>query len=84
MPYMSRLFRKAVENLGRTKIPPHFILRSIEANCAFWKEGYDEPIDYNKMAKIINLYLDNDNPFLVNVIHRNLDLTFLMMWESKY
>lgn len=83
IPYMSSLFRKSLENFNRTKIPPHFILRSIEANCAFWKEGYDEQIDRNKMAKIINLYIDYDNPVLVNVIHKNLDLTFLMMWREQ-
>jgi len=83
IPYMSTLFRRSLEDFDHTKIPPHYILRSIEANSAFWKEGYDEPIDRNKMVNIINLYIGYDNPFLINVIHRNLDLTFLMMWREQ-
>lgn len=83
IPYMANLFRESLENFYRTKVPPHFILRSIEANCAFWKEGYDEQINRNRMAKIINLYIGYDNPVLINAIHTNLDITYLMMHREQ-
>ena len=37
------------------QIPPHRIMHSIEANCAYWKEGYADPVNWNAVAKVMNM-----------------------------
>jgi len=65
------------------KIPPHRLMHSIEANCSFWKEGYEDPVDWNAVAKVMNTYNDCIDPFQLSTIHENLDRFFLMMWREQ-
>jgi len=68
-----------------TKTPPHNLLHSIEANCAYHKDGYDEPLSWNRFAKIMNLYHDyGDSPFLTYTIKENPERFFLMMARQQF
>lgn len=59
-------------------IAPHIYLQAIEANCAFYKEVYDEMIDWNKFADIVNLCikLEEKNTFYLWAIHKNINLFY--------
>jgi hypothetical protein len=65
------------------QIPPHIIIHSIEANCAYWKEGYRDPVTWNAIAKIINTYHDFVDTYQLNVISESLERFFLMMHREQ-
>ena len=58
---LADVLKKHSEMLGNDKkfvqTPPHRIIHSIEANCAYWKDGYREPVTWNAVVKIMNICL---------------------------
>jgi len=76
-------FHRDVDKIS--KIPPHNLLHSIEANCAYYKSGYDDQVTWKSFAQIMNLYQDyGDNPFLSYTISENIDRLFLMMARQQF
>jgi hypothetical protein len=63
--------------------PPHRIMHSIEANCAYWKQGYADPVEWNAVAKIMNTYNDWTDPFQLSTISENLSRFFLMLRREQ-
>jgi len=78
-----RLFASWSDPQKFVQIPPHRLMHSIEANCAYWKEGYDDPVNWNAVVKIMNTYNDQVDPFQLSTISENLDRFFLMMWRTQ-
>jgi len=55
MTWMSkRLAESWTDPQKFVQIPPHRIIHSIEANCAYWKEGYDDPATPNAVARSLS------------------------------
>jgi len=85
--YITWMSKRLAESWSDPKkfvqIPPHRIIHSIEANCAYWKEGYAEPVEWNSVAKIMNTYNDCVDPFQSSTIHENLGRFFLMMHREQ-
>jgi hypothetical protein len=83
--WMSKRLAESWDNIEEfTKIPPHRILHSIEANCAYWKEGYDDKVDWNAVAKVMNTtYHDWTDPFLLAAISENINRFMLMMTREQ-
>ncbi len=85
--YITWMSKRLAESWSDPKkfvqIPPHRIIHSIEANCAYWKEGYAEPVKWNAVAKIMNTYNDCADPFQSSTIHENLGRFFLMMYREQ-
>jgi len=67
----------------RSKHPLHFILHSIEANFAYSKHWANDPVTYNRFAKIINTYHKFEEPLLKRAVEENLDRMFLMMYRQQ-
>lgn len=66
------------------KIPPHRIMHSIEANCAYWKKGYADKVNWNTVAKVMNTtYHDWTDPFLLAAIPENINRFMLMMYREQ-
>jgi hypothetical protein len=65
------------------QIPPHRIIHSIEANCAYWKQGYREPVTRQSVARIMNVYHSFTDPYQFNTISESLDRTFLLMHREQ-
>ena len=63
--------------------PPHRIIHSIEANCAYWKEGYREPVTWDAVVSIMNIYHDFVDTSQLNVIPKSLERFFLMMHREQ-
>ena len=83
-PFMARRLRECLTTLNKfTQTPPHRILHSIEANCAFHRSGYDEPIDFNGMAGIMNVYYDYPDLLQISTVHESLDRLFLIMCREQ-
>ncbi|MCF7955694.1 MAG: hypothetical protein K9M75_07835 [Phycisphaerae bacterium] len=76
--------KKDLKKFGQT--PPHYLLHSIEANCAFHKSFYDENLNWKKIGQIMNSYVNifGDNAFLLHTIHENIDRFFLMMSRQQF
>lgn len=86
IPYCSQQITKSRENPKfLSKLPPHNLIHSIEANCAYHKSGYSDPINWDKFAKIMNVYYDyGDNPFQSYTIHENIERFILMMHRQQF
>ena len=83
-PYMARRLRECLTTPNKfTQTPPHRILHSIEANCAYHRSGYDEHIDFNGMARIMNVYYDYPDPLQMSMVHESLDRLFLVMRREQ-
>jgi len=63
--------------------PPHRIIHSIEANCAYWKKGYREPVTWNAVAKIMNTYQSFVDTYQLNTISESIERFFLLMYREQ-
>lgn len=86
IPYVAEQLTRSRENVKTLcKLPPHNMIHSIEANCAYYKSGYSDPIDWDKFAKIMNIYHDfGDNPFQSYTIQENIGRFILMMHRQQF
>jgi len=78
-----RLAESWLDDKKFIQIPPHRIIHSIEANCAYWKTGYRDPVTPNAVAKIMNTYNDFVDPSQLNTIPESLERFFLLMHREQ-
>ena len=82
--WMSKRFAESwLDDKKFIQTPPHRIIHSIEANCAYWKRGYREPVIWNAVAKIMNIYHNFVDTYQLNTISESLDRTFLLMHREQ-
>ena len=62
-----RLAESWLDEKKLIQTPPHRIIHSIEANCAYWKEGYREPVTWRAIVKIMNI-LKGNNKMIIRKI----------------
>lgn len=86
IPFCAKRLADCSRNLHEfRKTPPHDLLHSIEANCAYYNDGYSDTIDWDSFVKIMNLYRQyDDNQFLSYTIKENSDRFFLMMRRQQF
>ena len=78
-----RLAESWLDDKKFIQIPPHRIIHSIEANCAYWKKGYREPVTWNTIVRIINIYHDFVDTYQLNTISESLERFFLLMHREQ-
>ncbi len=82
--FSAEFLRKGKEDFQYFKYaPPHLILHSIEANCAFARGQNADPVDWNRFARIINTYHDHEDQFQTALIPDNLQMFFLWMFRQQ-
>ena len=89
LPYAASTLRRALEeqkSWGR--YPPHFILHSMEANCAFHRAGHHAPIKPRTLDRILNVYKDFEDPAALYTLNQgtesDLDLFLLMLASQQF
>jgi hypothetical protein len=83
--YMSkRLSESWLDDKKFVQMPPHRIIHSIEANCAYWKKGYREPVTWNAVVEIMNIYHAFVDTYQLNTISESLDRFFLLMHREQF
>ena len=61
--FVSSLIEKDLQDHKKSPMyPPHFLLHSIEANCAYHREYLKERINLHEISKILNEYINYDDP----------------------
>jgi hypothetical protein len=84
IPYMTRLFQDTrTDQKRRYYLPPHRVLHSIEANCAFYKSGYTESPDWSAVVRIMNVYVEHSNEMHLWATSSNLQHFVLMMYREQ-
>lgn len=78
-----RLAESWLDDKKFKQAPPHRIIHSIEANCAYWKKGYREPVTWNSVVGIMNIYHDFVDTYQLNTISESLDRFFLLMYREQ-
>jgi hypothetical protein len=78
-----RLAESWLDDKKFKQTPPHRIIHSIEANCAYWKKGYREPVTWNAVAGIMNIYHDFVDIYQLNTIPESLERFFLLMYREQ-
>ena len=82
--WMSKRLAESWEDSKKlTQTPPHRIIHSIEANCAYWKQGYRDEVTWKAVAGIMNIYHNFTDPYQLNTISESLDRTFLLMYREQ-
>ena len=82
--WMSKRFAESwLDDKKFIQTPPHRIIHSIEANCAYWKKGYREPVTWNAVAGIMNIYHDFVDIYQLNTIPESLERFFLLMYREQ-
>ncbi len=66
--------------------PPHMVVNSIEANCAYFRGHRDQEMTLNRFNEILNHYKDNYDPYLKHVLREpgNVDLFSLAMSREQF
>jgi len=84
IPYCSKIMSQNSGDMKKlSQMPPHNLIHSIEANCAYHRNCYTEEVDWNKFRKIVNGYhAFNDTPFLHYTIQEKAE-RFLLMMERQ-
>ncbi len=84
IPCMAKELREAGTDAKRYRYtPPHAVLHSIEANCAFHRSGYDEPVNQQAIARIMNTYQGHIDPLQMATSGEKTERFFLMMWREQ-
>jgi hypothetical protein len=82
--WMSKRFAESwSDDKKLVQTPPHRIIHSIEANCAYWKKGYREPVTWNAVAGIMNIYHEFVDTYQLNTMSDSLDRFFLLMYREQ-
>ena len=89
LPYAASNLRQVLENQDSWgRYPPHFILHSMEANCAFHRAGHHARIKTRTLDKIMEVYKKFDDPAALHVLNQgretDLDLFFLMLARQQF
>ena len=75
LPFAAATLRKVLE---RQEIwdtyPPHFILHSMEANCAFHRRGLHAKVGRRIFDKVMKLYTSYDPPADLHALEKNTDV----------
>lgn len=62
-PFVSALIDKCISNPSLcAKWPPHYLIHSIEANCAYHRKVRNSKININQVTRIINHYNSSIDP----------------------
>lgn len=81
---MSKRFTESwLDDKKFLQTPPHRIIHSIEANCAYWKKGYRDPVTPNVVNKIMNIYHDFVDTYQLNMISESIERFFLLMYREQ-
>ena len=66
--------------------PPHHLIHSIEANCAYYRPQYDDPVDGDRVRRIINRYKAFRDPYLRYALEdaQVLELALLAMARQQF
>jgi hypothetical protein len=78
-----RLAESWLDDKKLIQTPPHRIIHSIEANCAYWKSGYRDPVTWEAIIGIMNIYHDFVDPYQLSTISESLDRFFLLMHREQ-
>lgn len=66
--------------------PPHMVVNSIEANCAYFRKHRREPITDTRLNEILNHYKDYHDPYVKYVLRerKSLDLFALATGREQF
>jgi hypothetical protein len=78
-----RLAESWLDDKKFIQAPPHRIIHSIEANCAYWKKGYREPVTWNAVVGIMNIYHEFVDTYQLNTISESIERFFLLMHREQ-
>jgi hypothetical protein len=85
-PYAALKLRESQED-GVTqlaRIPPHYVLHSIEANCRYARGQNSDAVDWPRFARVMNVYHDYPERWPVEVLTNNsLDHFFLLLYRQQ-
>ena len=89
LPFAASTLRRVLEDQNTwSRNPPHFILRSMEANCAFHRQGLHARIKTRTLDKIMEVYKKFDDPAALHILNQgretDLDLFFLMLARQQF
>jgi len=79
-----RLAESWLDDKKFVQTPPHRIIHSIEANCAYWKMGYREPVTWDAVVEIMNIYHAFVDTYQLNTISESLERFFLLMDREQF
>jgi len=66
------------------QFPPHQMLHSIEANCAYARGHNSDPVDLNRLARVMNVYHGHRDPLKAGHLEaEKLTLFFLVMHREQ-
>ena len=69
LPFAASTLRLVLENDDTwRRYPPHFILHSMEANCAFYRRGLHSEIKPRTFERIMNVYRDFADPAALHTL----------------
>jgi hypothetical protein len=69
--------------------PPHRVIHSIEANCAYCRRHGYEKVDLNRLFRVMNVYHGYDDPLQFGMLEdcgegkRDIQNFFLVMWREQ-
>ena len=89
LPYAASTLRRVLEDQRSWgRYPPHFILHSMEANCAFHRAGHHARIRSKTLDRILNVYKEFDDPAALHTLDQgrevDLDLFFLTLASQQF
>lgn len=64
LPFATTLLNSVLQNPDKmmAKWPPHFIIHSMEANCAYHRGHRNEPVSMKTMERLFKVYNSYDDP----------------------
>ena len=63
--------------------PPHYLLHSIEANCAYSRGQNRDLVDWNRLARVMNVYHNHPDPFQTRTANESLEHCLLLLHREQ-
>jgi hypothetical protein len=64
--------------------PPHFLLRSVEANAAYWRKQHHDPVTDKRFAQVMNAYIDHNDPLLLYFAAKDIVSMVLLLAREQF
>ena len=66
------------------RVPPHILLRSIEANAAYWRNGNRYEFTPRRFHQVVVLYMDHNDPLLLSFAAKDMTAMLILFHREQF
>ena len=65
-------------------MPPHILLRSVEANAAYWRNGSSYDLNERRFQQVLHVYMQHNDPLLLSFAAKDLTAMLILFDREQF